>query len=210
MAEHTGMNGAEHGASGSGTPRKGSLTMGRSCGDCRVCCKLPDIPELSKPRDTWCQHASKAKGPGGCTQYESRPGVCREFSCGWLSGLGEAQDRPDRLGVLWQPLELPDGRPGMGVVEARPGALNEPRAQAWLEHFNRSKPGQVVVRKHEHPVFQMVGLTVERRTPEIGLRSPLVAAQVEARPGFEGTGTRAGWGPAVAGGVRGVRATVPA
>ncbi len=185
MAEHTGMNGT------GGTRRQGSLTMGRSCGDCRVCCKLPDIPELNKPRDSWCPSISKskAKGCGGCGRYETRPQVCRDFSCGWLSGLGEEQDRPDKLGVLWQPLELPDGRPGLGVVEARPGALNEPRAQAWLEHFNRAKPGQVVVRKHEHPVFQMVGLTVERKAPEIGLRSRLVAAQVEARPGFEGTGT---------------------
>ncbi|MEM1183809.1 MAG: hypothetical protein AAGI53_02295 [Planctomycetota bacterium] len=139
-----------------------NLSQGRSCGSCRVCCKLPDIPELDKPRDTWCRFSAKSKGAPGCTRYEARPDVCREFECAWLSGLGDADDRPDKLGVLWQPLDLPDGRRGLGIVEARPGALNEPRARAWLERFERAKPGRIVVRRYEHPVFQVVGVTVER------------------------------------------------
>jgi len=151
-----------------------NLSGGRSCGGCRVCCKLPDIPELNKPRDTWCRHAVKRKGVPGCSVYADRPDVCREFECAWLSGLGDDADRPDRLGVLWQPLELPDGRPGIGVVEARPGALNEPRAKMWLERFERAKPGQVVVRKFENPVFQLTGLTVGG--------SPLASGSIEVRP----------------------------
>ena len=170
-----------------------NLRAGRECGACRVCCKLPDIPELGKPRDTWCRHAAKSKGGPGCSRYESRPEVCRSFECGWLSGLGEDQDRPDKAGVLWQPLELPDGRQGLGVVEARPGALNEPRNRAWLERFERAKPGQVVVRKYEHPVFQMVGLTVNRasvdRASVVTRAAPVTkppvkaGAVIEARPG---------------------------
>jgi hypothetical protein len=165
-----------------------SLSAGRTCGDCRLCCKLPDIPELSKPRDRWCQNASRERGTEGCTIYNDRPQVCREFSCAWLSGLGKEQDRPDKLGVMWQPLDLPDGRPGIGVVEARPGALDKPRARMWLQTFENAKPGQVVVRRYEHPVFQM---------PTIGGRTEAApSSQIEPRPGLA---VRVSGGPPIPG-----------
>jgi hypothetical protein len=43
--------------------------------------KLPFVPDLRKPIDTWCQHCK----PGhGCSIYADRPQGCRNYICGWL------------------------------------------------------------------------------------------------------------------------------
>jgi len=34
----------------------------RQCGDCSLCCKVLGIPELDKPKDSWC--ANFAAGTG--------------------------------------------------------------------------------------------------------------------------------------------------
>ena len=67
---------------------------GRSCGACSLCCKLALVEELDKPAGVWCRHC--APGRGGCTIYETRPPVCRNWSCCWI------QDA--RLGQEWYPL----------------------------------------------------------------------------------------------------------
>jgi len=54
---------------------------GRSCGTCTLCCYLPGVVELNKPRNTWCQHCEQGKG---CKIYAERPESCRAWSCGWL------------------------------------------------------------------------------------------------------------------------------
>ena len=136
------------------------LVTGRTCGECRVCCKLPDIEALGKPINTWCKHADLKRAGGGCGIYDKRPQTCREFSCAWLSGLGEDRDRPDHLGVMYQVVEMPDGRSGLGVVEYREGALESHRVRAQIEQFEKTKPGRVVIRKAAEARFRAVELTV--------------------------------------------------
>jgi hypothetical protein len=72
--------------------------QGKSCGGCGACCKLPEIPELSKPVHTTC--VNYAAGTG-CSIYAERPGMCRAFECNYLHdpNLSEAW-RPDRAGFL--------------------------------------------------------------------------------------------------------------
>jgi hypothetical protein len=60
-----------------------ALKTGRTCGDCSLCCKLTEIEELNKPEHIWCKHCKPGKG--GCTIYNTRPQVCRDFVCGWLT-----------------------------------------------------------------------------------------------------------------------------
>ena len=67
---------------------------GRNCGECSLCCKLAKIVELDKPEGVWCRHC--APGRGGCTIYETRPPVCRNWNCNWI--LEPA------LGPEWRPL----------------------------------------------------------------------------------------------------------
>jgi len=81
----------------------------RQCGPCVACCVDLKIvtPELKKKARVPCPHLVDK----GCGIYESRPGVCRQFLCGWR--LFEDMDdswRPDLSGVLAMrkaPEELP-------------------------------------------------------------------------------------------------------
>jgi len=66
----------------------------RRCGTCSLCCKLAKVDELHKPAGVWCRHC--APGRGGCTIYETRPSVCRNWSCSWILD--------SRLGPEWYPL----------------------------------------------------------------------------------------------------------
>lgn len=57
-----------------------------------MCCKLPEIKELDKPRQKVCQHCTMGVG---CKIYESRPEVCRHFYCGYMAY--------DWIGDEWKP-----------------------------------------------------------------------------------------------------------
>ncbi len=63
------------------------------CGGCTLCCKVMAVPALAKPAGTWCQHCTTGRG---CGIYESRPGECAEFVCGYLA-------QPD-LSEEWKPV----------------------------------------------------------------------------------------------------------
>ena len=63
------------------------------CGECSVCCYW--FPLGDKPRYQQCKH-STAKG---CGVYASRPQVCRDYECWWLS----AQHGKDKLPVRYRP-----------------------------------------------------------------------------------------------------------
>lgn len=71
-----------------------TMTTGRSCGECSLCCKLAQVDELDKPSGVWCRHC--APGRGGCTIYETRPAVCRSWHCSWILDAS--------LGPEWRPL----------------------------------------------------------------------------------------------------------
>ena len=74
------------------------LVPGRTCGDCTMCCTVMaiDKPDIQKEAGVTCRHCR-----GGCTIYETRPVLCREFHCGWrqLPILDDSW-RPDRSGVF--------------------------------------------------------------------------------------------------------------
>lgn len=76
----------------------------RSCGECRLCCKVLRIGEsasvngvqFDKPGHTWCEHSTL----GGCAirQDDTKiPVACTTFMCAWLGGFLEDHERPDKL-----------------------------------------------------------------------------------------------------------------
>lgn len=76
-----------------------------ACGDCTACCERLTIDgdiwdNGEKPRNTMCEYNCN-----GCTIYESRPQVCRDFKCVWLR-IKEARPsfperlRPDNVGAM--------------------------------------------------------------------------------------------------------------
>lgn len=132
----------------------------RSCGSCRLCCKLPAIPEMGKPADTWCPNANPEPNKPGCSIYADRPQGCRSFRCGWIDGHGRDSDRPDKLGVMMQPTRRSDGLTVIAFVEARPGALDTPRARALIRGWMERTPGRVVTRRFEQVNFRPAELRI--------------------------------------------------
>ncbi len=55
---------------------------GRDCGTCTLCCKVYEVPALSKPSNKWCSHCTPGRG---CGIHETRPGHCRSFFCMWMT-----------------------------------------------------------------------------------------------------------------------------
>lgn len=97
---------------------------GRECGDCSVCCILPEIGELAKPPRVACLHLSNGK----CSCYDKRPSACRAFNCLWLRGALSSPDvswRPDLSGVLLDAyLSIPTGERRIVASEVWAGALD--------------------------------------------------------------------------------------
>jgi hypothetical protein len=101
------------------------LVADRDCRGCTTCCAVCEIeePTLRKPADQLCAHCVA----GGCTIYETRPGVCRSFHCIWrrLAALPD-ELRPDCCGAMVlfdinQTAEDPFQRASLVVRAAEPG-----------------------------------------------------------------------------------------
>ncbi len=93
--------------------------MGKSCGECGMCCKLLAIQSLNNPAGAWCGHFKRA---AGCGVYEDRPLACRGFICLWLDSekLDDAW-RPDRAKFLMY-TEKDGQRLNVIVDPSQPGA----------------------------------------------------------------------------------------
>jgi hypothetical protein len=95
------------------TDYKLALVPGRTCGDCTVCCTAMaiDKPDIQKEAGVTCRHCV-----GGCTIYDTRPSLCRDYHCGWrqLPVLDDSW-RPDRSGVFVE-LEPHEGRTAISLV----------------------------------------------------------------------------------------------
>lgn len=106
------------------------LVAGRECGPCNVCCVALTIhdPALEKPQGYRCPNTLPNKG---CAIYDTRPGTCRTFHCGWRH-LRWVRDtlRPDLSGVLIRFLNAvaADGttQPGIIVTLLERSALKAP------------------------------------------------------------------------------------
>jgi len=105
-----------------------SAGEGRSCGACSLCCRLLEIssehaPEIAKPAGAWCRHCVKP----GCGIYASRPSLCRDFECHWLSN--------PRLGDEWYP---PTSGMVLTFADSTLNVVVDPdRPDAWLaEPYN--------------------------------------------------------------------------
>ena len=65
--------------------RKELLTVNiNKCGDCNMCCKLPEIPSVKKKSFKWCDNCNIGKS---CNIYNNRPKECKEFYCAFILNL---------------------------------------------------------------------------------------------------------------------------
>jgi hypothetical protein len=101
----------------------------RQCGDCSLCCKVLGIPELEKPKDSWCPNFLAGTG---CRIYADRPPSCRNFVCRWLSD-------PD-MGPEWKPSNckmVVDSKPSLFVVHVDPAVAQPWRAEPYFSVLKR-------------------------------------------------------------------------
>ena len=102
---------------------------GRQCGDCSLCCKVLGIPELNKPKDSWCPHFEAGIG---CRIYAERPGSCRNFVCRWLTD--------PMMGPEWKPSVckmVVDSKPSLFVVHTDPAVSQPWRAEPYFSVLKR-------------------------------------------------------------------------
>jgi hypothetical protein len=56
------------------------VVPGRECGNCTLCCKVYNIPEIGKAAGKWCKHCTPGKG---CAIHDTLPSQCSVFNCLW-------------------------------------------------------------------------------------------------------------------------------
>ena len=71
------------------------MTITRKCGDCNMCCKLPEIPSINKKSYSWCKNCNIGEG---CNIYEKRPEKCKDFVCLYVTGLTDL--KPNKCGFF--------------------------------------------------------------------------------------------------------------
>ena len=81
---------------------KKGLNNELDCGDCNMCCKLPNINKtyfkdtiFKKDSFEWCKHCEIGVG---CKVYKDRPKTCKDYQCTFLCGF--TYIRPNQAGFL--------------------------------------------------------------------------------------------------------------
>jgi len=97
----------------------------RQCGECSVCCTVGAVPEIEKPAHSPCPFIKTDKC-GSCSIYaeERLPKTCINYSCSWLQGYGEEEDRPDKGGFLITENLLENQR-YFTMIETKPVSFQE-------------------------------------------------------------------------------------
>ncbi len=144
------------------------VAKGRACGSCTLCCKSMEIPVFGvvKTRGVWCSYACSS----GCRTYATRPEVCREFTCLWLSGAFDDEHRPDKTGLVMvpagdgsMPVHVTDPltkREHIALIahEGQPGMHERAAAKAFIRALTqRGFVVQVAGTHHMHTVFYPSG-----------------------------------------------------
>ena len=107
-----------------------------------MCCTALEIPELNKAAGPACPNCLAT---GGCAIYASRPQVCRDFECEWLTDRTlSPQLRPDRVGTILMEADDTDEYRAVSAP-GRPLAWRHPMVFAHLVRV--AKSGRTVVAK---------------------------------------------------------------
>jgi hypothetical protein len=101
------------------------------------------VDELAKRGGSPCRQLRAAPAAAGCGIHTQRPSICRAYSCLWLSGGLDPEDRPDRLGAV-----LDVATEGLvtklRVHEAAPGAYaGSPRLREIVARYRESMPVRI-------------------------------------------------------------------
>ena len=86
-----------------------ALWPDRSCGTCTLCCSVMAVHEdgVDTKYGEDCVHLRKRRG---CAIYETRPGVCKAWSCLWRLGILPEDMRPDKVHAILEVQSPPDDK----------------------------------------------------------------------------------------------------
>jgi hypothetical protein len=126
------------------------LWPGRECGACSMCCSILAVHEdgVDTKYGETCEHSRNHRG---CAIYETRPGVCKTWSCLWRLGILPPELRPDKVKAVLEVQAAPDDR--CIVVHVKPkhkgvwrqdGALRD-----YLKQVRRTMLAVIIVCGHE-------------------------------------------------------------
>lgn len=129
----------------------------RECSDCDVCCNILEVRELNKKSFCNCVHRADH---GGCGVYETRPSICRDWSCAYILDLipGGEEIKPNNLGLMFYPVDAKNNDLGMSMLmgqEVWPDALYSSDAQAVISYL--SKRIFTMIRHYKSEEFTYVG-----------------------------------------------------
>ncbi|HEX4147050.1 MAG TPA: hypothetical protein VHY91_26365 [Pirellulales bacterium] len=116
---------------------------GRVCGECTACCTVLTVHELKKGSFQQCPHDC-----GRCVIYDTRPRSCRSWSCSWLLGRieGDERRRPDKIGLIFN-RETLAGKSMTVAIEVWPGAGRESGNAFLLQKMSKEAP--IIVRQYQ-------------------------------------------------------------
>jgi hypothetical protein len=125
---------------------EGLVVDGRSCKGCTMCCKIVGIRELDKPPGVWCPHCSAKRG---CKIYDTRPGECRGFYCGYLM-MAELDERwnPSKCKIVVTYDEVRAARLTVYVDQSRASVWRQEPYYSQIKRWARAAAavqGQVMV-----------------------------------------------------------------
>jgi len=129
----------------------------RSCDNCDICCNILEVRELKKESFCNCVHRANH---GGCGIYETRPSICRDWSCAYILNLipGGEEIRPNNLGLMFYPVTAENNDLGLSMLmgqEVWPDAIYTSDAQKVLNLL--SKHILTLVRHYKQEKFTYVG-----------------------------------------------------
>jgi hypothetical protein len=135
---------------------------GRTCGTCTACCFTHAVIAIGKPGSEWCTHCEIG---GGCRIYLDRPEQCREFSCLWLQGWADEQDRPDRLKIVLGGIAVNVAGRSVRLVqfiETAMGAMDQEHVTQLIGMFRAKGYGLCVARllpsgRHADATYEIPG-----------------------------------------------------
>jgi hypothetical protein len=126
-----------------------AMTPKRECGACTACCTVMGVSELKKKNYQRCCYLTER-----CSIYAARPAGCRDWSCNWLLGIleGDERRRPDNFGLMFTN-ELKGDKVILTAYEVWEGASKQPKARFLLDKLQEKWPVCVVDTKNNFVIL---------------------------------------------------------
>lgn len=108
----------------------------RDCGDCTECCTW--LSGNAYGYEFGCGKSCKFLCSSGCSVYDDRPMVCKNYYCAWSQELIDEKYKPNKCNFIIS-VELEDGKQFLKVIETKHGAINKNILEYlnyWCEKMN--------------------------------------------------------------------------